>query len=229
MNAITVNTEVTMSSLDFLRDYINPSRELFGESALRNTEMLRKITDELDLTVADFLQATPERGGTPQKFVMLDHDQMLLVGMRESKQVRRSVLSMLRNLRECTPVPPPVEPIKHPLVVKAEAIRDIHEIVKNLDISIYEYAKRQLFPDLLPNRVEAVRIPPPSQTAVDEFLSLRCIVDPQGVALSKDIYAEYKKLGGVLSHNGFSRQLTSRGFYRYAASDGRSFRGLRLK
>lgn len=96
-NMLEVN--LSMSSLDFLNNVINPARVFAGESALRNTEMVRKIQDELDLTVADFLQATPESGGTPQNYIMLTFDQMMLVGMRESKQVRKNVVERLKRMK----------------------------------------------------------------------------------------------------------------------------------
>lgn len=90
---------ITMTSLDFLNDIINPARADEGESPLRNTELLRKLEDECDdLPVADFLQ--PPKGGTPQKFYPLNFDQMMLIGMRESKAVRRSVLAKLKALDE---------------------------------------------------------------------------------------------------------------------------------
>ena len=90
---------ISMTSLDFLNDIINPARADEGESPLRNTELLRKLEDECDdLPVADFLQ--PPKGGTPQKFYLLNFDQMMLFGMRESKAVRRSVLAKLKALDE---------------------------------------------------------------------------------------------------------------------------------
>lgn len=59
----TQNTsDVRMTSLDFLNNYINPARIEAGQSVLRNTEMVRKLQDELDLTVADFLQLVPANG-----------------------------------------------------------------------------------------------------------------------------------------------------------------------
>ncbi|WP_318465442.1 hypothetical protein [Photobacterium leiognathi] len=85
-----------MSSLDFLNDYINPAREAAGEPLLRNGEMVRKLCDELDLNKTDFLLYSVGRG-RPAEYVNLNYDQMMLVGMRESKTVRKTVLAKLKQ------------------------------------------------------------------------------------------------------------------------------------
>lgn len=92
---ISVNHEISMSSLDFLSNIINPARIEAGEAPHEPRKFLAKIEDELDLD------------GTGKKFRLnnnqtrtayydLDFDQMMLVGMRESKAVRRSVLAKLK-------------------------------------------------------------------------------------------------------------------------------------
>ncbi|MEL6092479.1 phage antirepressor KilAC domain-containing protein [Plesiomonas shigelloides] len=92
---ISVNHEISMSSLDFLSDIINPARIEAGEAPHEPRKFLAKIEDELDLD------------GTGKKFRLnnnqtrtayydLDFDQMMLVGMRESKAARRSVLAKLK-------------------------------------------------------------------------------------------------------------------------------------
>jgi len=91
--------EVSMNSLDFLTVIINPARIESGESPHEPRKFLSKIEDELDLD------------GTGKKFRLnhnqtrtayydLDFDQMMLVGMRESKAVRRSVLAKLKVMHE---------------------------------------------------------------------------------------------------------------------------------
>ncbi len=88
----------TMSSLDFLNDVINPAREAEGEKPVENRHFIARVEDELDdLPVVKFFR--PSRGGTPQKFYDLTFDQMTLVGMRESKAVRRNVLARLKELQ----------------------------------------------------------------------------------------------------------------------------------
>ena len=98
MSNLTVAQGVEMSSLNFLKDYINPCREMLGEQPVTNSKFKARVMDELDLneSVGHFFQ--PPQGGTPQWVVTLNYDQMLLVGMRESKSVRRSVLEMLKAL-----------------------------------------------------------------------------------------------------------------------------------
>lgn len=110
---------ITMTSLDFLNDIINPARADEGESPLRNTELLRKLEDECDdLPVADYLQ--PPKGGTPQKYYLLNFDQMMLIGMRESKAVRRSALARLKALEVQThpPQPDPMVALSDPATMR---------------------------------------------------------------------------------------------------------------
>ena len=93
---IAMNAEVTMSSLDFLSNVINPARLAAGESELRNSEMIRKIEAECD--DLEGLQIFSNPLGTDQKYYELTIDQMTLVGMRESKAVRRNVLAKLKEM-----------------------------------------------------------------------------------------------------------------------------------
>lgn len=89
-----------MTSLDFLNNIINPARAAAGEKPLRNTEMVRKIEDELDLNANDRKSAVGKTGHDTYYFDLTE-DQMRLVGMRESKAVRRAVLAELnRRLRD---------------------------------------------------------------------------------------------------------------------------------
>ncbi|EES4829109.1 hypothetical protein EZO78_005065 [Escherichia coli] len=94
---ISVDHEISMSSLDFLNNIINPARAEAGEVPHEPRKFLAKIEDELELD------------GTGKKFRLnnnqtrtayydLDFDQMMLVGMRESKAVRRSVLARLKAM-----------------------------------------------------------------------------------------------------------------------------------
>lgn len=94
-NLSTTDKSENMSSLEFLDSIINPARIEAGETAHEPRKFLSKIEDELDLD------------GTGKKFRLnhnqtktfyydLDFDQMMLVGMRESKAVRRSVLAKLK-------------------------------------------------------------------------------------------------------------------------------------
>lgn len=91
---------ITMTSLDFLNNIINPARTDEGESPLRNTELLRKLEDECDdLGVMQTFCTTTSQGAKRQvKGYTLNFDQMMLIGMRESKAVRRAVLAKLKAL-----------------------------------------------------------------------------------------------------------------------------------
>ena len=97
--------EVAMTSLDFLEHVINPARHEAGESLHEPRKFLLKVEDELDLD------------GTGKKFRLngnhtesayydLNMEQMTLVGMRESKAVRRSVLDKLKDLSGVKPAIP---------------------------------------------------------------------------------------------------------------------------
>lgn len=93
------NTQQTMSSLDFLNNIINPAREGCGEKAVRANDFLSRIIDELDLNES-FVKVFKPAIGRPSGYVELSLEQMTLVGMRESKAVRRSVLETLKKLQK---------------------------------------------------------------------------------------------------------------------------------
>lgn len=99
---IPSNQPLTMSSLDFLENIINPSRISCGESEVRNNVFFHRVVDELDLdksTCKDFVCTSNSRNRTyTAKGFELDQDQMMLVGMRESKAVRKNVLSKIKQL-----------------------------------------------------------------------------------------------------------------------------------
>lgn len=94
---INLNSEVTMSSIDFLNEVINPARVSAGQNEVRNSDFMNRVSDELDLNES-FVKVTKPAMGRPLQYYDLDFKQMILVGMRESKAVRRSVLSTLEKL-----------------------------------------------------------------------------------------------------------------------------------
>lgn len=95
---IAVNSEVSMTSLDFLKNIINPARIEYGEPEVENRHFLSRVEDEIDdLGVAENFYVTTEQGASRAvKGYMLNMEQMTLIGMRESKAVRRSVLAKLK-------------------------------------------------------------------------------------------------------------------------------------
>ncbi|AUR96185.1 coil containing protein [Vibrio phage 1.216.O._10N.222.55.C12] len=107
MNIIAADQNLTMSSLDFLENIINPSRVSCGESEVRNNVFFHRVVDELDLdksTCKDFVCTSHSRNRTyTAKGFELDQDQMMLVGMRESKAVRKNVLAKIKQLTSNAP------------------------------------------------------------------------------------------------------------------------------
>lgn len=97
----TANADAqTMTTLDFLNNIINPAREAAGESVVENRKFLSKVEDELDdLTAGIIVRQSHSRGYNDVKAYNLTLEQMTLIGMRESKAVRRSVLETLKKLQ----------------------------------------------------------------------------------------------------------------------------------
>lgn len=98
MSQIVAVQELTMSSVDLL-ELVNQSRANHGETIVRHNDFLSRCKDELDEgDYETFVIAPPERGGRPIEAIRMTTDQCRLVGMRESKGVRRWVLNRLNEL-----------------------------------------------------------------------------------------------------------------------------------
>lgn len=98
MNNLSVaNKEVlTMSSYDLWK-VINNFRLSEGSNKVRHDDFLARVVDECDdLGVCENF-AVPSSGVTLKAY-QLNRDQMLLVGMRESKVVRKKVLGWIKSL-----------------------------------------------------------------------------------------------------------------------------------
>jgi phage antirepressor YoqD-like protein len=81
-------------------DMINSFREEAGEKAHEPRKFIAKVEDEIDdLTGKKFRLNNNQ---TETAYYELTKDQMMLVGMRESKVVRRRVLDVLNGLSERT-------------------------------------------------------------------------------------------------------------------------------
>ena len=98
MNIINMesNKDLVMNSHEFLTKIINPARVDAGEKPVRHNDLVNRIEDELDdqeLCYENFVT----RGGHSRKVFTLNYKQLLLVGMRESKAVRRVVLDRLEE------------------------------------------------------------------------------------------------------------------------------------
>lgn len=97
---LSAKVNQTMSSVDFLNKIINPSRIMFGQNGVENRHFISRVEDEIDdLGVAEKFYVTTSQGATrPVKGYMLNLEQMTLIGMRESKAVRRTILNKLKEI-----------------------------------------------------------------------------------------------------------------------------------
>ena len=109
-NLINTQNDIVMSSLDFWNNVISPARNEAGEASSTYQNFLAKVIDELDLTPQDAKKHIYEKInelGLSRKYetpiIDLNIEQMTLVGMRESKAVRRSVLATLKSLSQPQP------------------------------------------------------------------------------------------------------------------------------
>jgi phage antirepressor YoqD-like protein len=96
MFLVTTNTTKLMCSLE-LRTIINSVREIAGESFVRNDQFIARIEDEIDDLGVCKIIAHPQNGSAIKSY-NLTLEQCALVGMRESKSVRRAVLAKLKEL-----------------------------------------------------------------------------------------------------------------------------------
>ena len=91
------NVARTMSSIE-LREMINDARALAGEPKVRNDHFLSRVEDELGDDLEGVKKYFTPLHGNQVATYDLSLDQCMLVGMRESKAVRRSVLKKLKGL-----------------------------------------------------------------------------------------------------------------------------------
>ncbi|AUY12248.1 phage regulatory protein/antirepressor Ant [Aeromonas sp. ASNIH2] len=89
-----------MTSLDFLNNFINPARIAAGESKVEHGKFLARVLDELDGEGVEKFSIPHPQNKQPTDVANLNMDHLTLVGMRESKAVRRSVLAKLKALDE---------------------------------------------------------------------------------------------------------------------------------
>lgn len=104
---MNVDNKFTMSSLDFWNEVIKPARIAAGEKESQYQNFFEKVKDELELTPEQvekhFFEKINNLGFKVQysnNVYDLNMDQMLLVGMRESKAVRKAVLAKLKELQQ---------------------------------------------------------------------------------------------------------------------------------
>ena len=97
MNQLQTTVNKTMSSLDLL-EIINAARLEAGEPEVRRNQFTERCIDELDGAHYKTFVVT-NQNGTTSDALMLTPDQCMLIGMRESKAVRRRVLDKLKALQ----------------------------------------------------------------------------------------------------------------------------------
>ncbi|MBS4432942.1 hypothetical protein E2566_03800 [Pectobacterium punjabense] len=97
---VIFNDEFSLSSYEFLTKVINPAREEAGENPVSNKDFINRVKDELDLKEENFLLLDTGASGRKASHTILNGDQLLLVGMRESKAVRRKVLDYIRRIEK---------------------------------------------------------------------------------------------------------------------------------
>lgn len=157
MSTLTVQNNVTtMSSLDFLNDYINPARLAAGESLLRNNKFIVKICDELDLNRGLAQKVQGATNQFEQLYFNLNYDQMMLVGMRESKAVRKSVLAKLKELENKQTISSE-NLLSNPAMLR-EALLGYTEKVMHLETKIVEDAPKVAFAEKVSIAPDAISV-----------------------------------------------------------------------
>lgn len=96
MNQLINQSVKTMSSKDLL-DIINNSRIEFGENPVRLNDFNNRVVKEIDDYYETIVVQNPNN--TESIVHLLNEDQCLLISMRESKAVRKNVLSILRKMQ----------------------------------------------------------------------------------------------------------------------------------
>ena len=100
MNNLSVTEpSSTMTSIE-LREIINAARVAHGETEVENRHFLLRIEDELEGEIGDRKTFTHPQNHKQIGYYDLTRDQCALVGMRESKGVRRSVLAKLKEVEQ---------------------------------------------------------------------------------------------------------------------------------
>lgn len=99
MQVANLNSNETITTIE-LRELVNAARGAADESVIRNDQFVERVQDELEGEIegAKFLHLAP-RTKTEMVAYTLTLEQAMLVAMRESKAVRRSVVKQLKTLQ----------------------------------------------------------------------------------------------------------------------------------
>lgn len=98
MNLLATSDSKMMSSIDLL-SLINSSRDSLGERQVRHNDFIARAMDELEGEHYETF-VVQNMNKTETKALLLNQDQCMLVAMRESKMVRRSVLEKLKQINK---------------------------------------------------------------------------------------------------------------------------------
>ena len=130
MNLVT-SSAITMSSIDLL-DLVNAARLEFGESEVRRADFTARCKDELAGEYYETFVVTNLRGPASEA-LKLTLDQCMLVSMRESKSVRRKVVSLLNSANTEKPVslPSHVEALR----LYADQLEETQRVTEQLAIA----------------------------------------------------------------------------------------------
>ena len=103
MNLIESN-QLTMSTIS-LCEVINNFRSEAKQNEIRYFDFIARVEDEIDDLQDNEIFVNPSNK-RETKFYTLDKDQIFLVGMRESKAVRKKVLKWIKTLESKQPALP---------------------------------------------------------------------------------------------------------------------------
>lgn len=102
-NLINMNNQPTISSYDFLKDFINPCRVEAGKAEMENGKFTKKIEDEFGDAIKGRKKVDPlETAGGKQAMVTysLTEEQCMQMALREVSKVRTIVLSKMKELQQ---------------------------------------------------------------------------------------------------------------------------------
>lgn len=146
LNVTEQNSKPTMSSLELL-DVINVSRDEHGQSAIRRNDFHARVADELEGEFYEtFVIPAGPSGGRPSQGFLLNHDQCLLVSMRESKAVRRSVLAKLKQKEQPFQLPKSMAEALRLAADQAEQIEEQQRQIEQARPSV-EFVERYVSAD----------------------------------------------------------------------------------
>lgn len=134
MNALlTTNQPLTMTSTDLLV-LINQARLDAGEKSVRHNDLMARIEDELEgFNYETFV--VQNKNNTESRVANLSSEQCLLVSMRESKLVRRSIMAKLKELEQQPQFKIP-QTLPEALQLAADLAKEIEE--NKPKIAVYE-------------------------------------------------------------------------------------------